>query len=75
MLFAQVEYELLSVEYMIDPVTSSRRSINSLFIGGGLYQSMGGKGFATIAILYNVLETQYSPYSNPLIRVGFGVGF
>ena len=75
MLFAQAEYELLSVEYFVDPTTTSRRSINSLFLGGGLYQQMGGRGFATIAILYNVLETEFSPYSNPVIRIGFGVGF
>ena len=75
MLFAQAEYELLSVEYFVDPTTTTRRSINSLFLGGGLYQQMGGRGFATIAILYNVLETEYSPYSNPVIRIGFGVGF
>ncbi|MBC8320217.1 MAG: hypothetical protein H8E34_05800 [Bacteroidetes bacterium] len=73
-LFAHVEYEVLSVEYMIDQYTNDRRTINSLFIGGGLYQTMGGRGFATIAILYNLLETQYSPYSNPVIRIGFGVG-
>lgn len=74
MLFAHVEYEVLSIEYPADPTTNIRKTINSLFIGGGLYQQMGGRGFATIAILYNLLETQYSPYSNPVIRIGFGVG-
>jgi len=69
-LFAHVEYEVLSVD-----VYDGRRTISSLFIGGGLFQSMGGRGFATIALLYNVLETEYSPYSNPIIRIGFGVGF
>lgn len=76
MLFAHVEYEVLSVEYFTDPNSSAtaRRTINNLFVGGGLFQSMGGRGFATIAILWNVLDSQYSPYSNPIIRVGFGVG-
>ncbi len=71
-LFAHAEYEVLSVQSIYD---EKRRTINSLFLGGGLYQSMGGKAFTTIAILYNVLETEYSPYSNPVIRIGFGVGF
>ncbi len=71
-LFAQAEYEMLNIKWTIE---GDRRFVNSLFIGGGLFQSMGGRGFATIAILYNVLEDEYSPYSNPLIRIGFGVGF
>ena len=74
MLFAHVEYEVLSVEYLTYNYENDRRTINSLFVGGGLYQSMGGRGFATIAILYNLLETEYSPYSNPVIRIGFGIG-
>lgn len=73
-LFGHVEYEVLSVEYPFDQYKNERRIINSLFVGGGLYQQMGGRGFATIAILYNLLETRYSPYSNPVIRIGFGVG-
>jgi len=75
-LFGHVEYEVLNVDISLynDPQRESR-IINSLFIGGGLFQTMGGRGFATIAILYNVLETEYSPYSNPVIRIGFGVGF
>ncbi len=75
MLFAHVEYEVLSIEYAHDPTTDMRKTINSLFVGGGLYQQMGSRGFATIAVLYNLLETEYSPYSNPVIRIGFGVGF
>jgi len=74
MLIAHVEYEVLSVEYPYDQNSNERRTINSFFVGGGLYQQMGGRGFATITILYNLLETEYSPYSNPVIRIGFGVG-
>jgi hypothetical protein len=74
MLFAHVEYEILSVEYVADQSGNSRKTINSLFVGGGLFQQVGGRGFATVAILYNLLETEYSPYSNPVIRIGFGVG-
>lgn len=75
MLFAHVEYEILSVEDIyINSNEHYRRSINSLYIGGGLYQSIGGRGFATIAILYNLLESENPYYSNPFIRIGFGVG-
>ena len=72
-LFAHVEYEILSVP--IYPYEGDRRSVNGLFLGGGFMQRMGGAGFATVSILYNVLDATYSPYSNPLIRIGFGIGF
>lgn len=73
-LVAHAEFEVLSVEYINDLNLNERRNISSLFLGGGIFQSMGGRGFATIVVLYNVLETKYSPYSNPVIRIGFGVG-
>jgi len=78
--FAQVEYEALSLEvpaYAVPVGENTRKLLNSLFVGGGIVQPMGGRGFATIAVLFNLLETEYSNYvySNPIIRIGFGVGF
>ena len=70
-LFGQVEYEALSFDYYQLP----REWINSLFIGGGYYQNIGGRGFATFAILFNVLDNIDSPYTNPVIRIGFGGSF
>jgi len=70
-LFGQVEYEALNFDY----IEQQRQWINSLFIGGGYLQNIGGRGFASFAILFNVLDNQYSPYTNPIIRIGFGVGF
>ncbi|MCB2207963.1 MAG: hypothetical protein KQH67_06665 [Bacteroidetes bacterium] len=75
-LFAQVEYEALNFD---NPSYSfsDREWINSLLIGGGYYQSMG-RAFASIAILFNVLDNSHHLYyyqPNPVIRIGFGVGF
>ncbi len=70
-LFGQVEYEALSFDYYND----ERQWINSLFIGGGYYQDIGGRAFMSIAILFNVLDNINSPYTNPIIRIGFGAGF
>ncbi len=70
-LMIHVEYAGLSNKWY----DGNRYWVNSLYIGGGLYQSIGGAGFATITILYDVFEDPYSPYNNPLIRIGFGVGF
>lgn len=72
-LFAQVEYELLSIP--VYPYKGNRRAVNSFFVGGGIIQNVGKSGFSTITVLYNLHDTVYSPYSNPLIRVGFGISF
>jgi len=74
-IMAQVEYENLNLEYINYNYQESREWVPSLFIGGGYIQSMGGRGFASFAILWNVIENEYSPYTNPLIRIGFGVNF
>ncbi|HEY9114916.1 MAG TPA: hypothetical protein VIN10_09445 [Bacteroidales bacterium] len=74
-IMAQVEYETLNLEYISYSYQELRMWVPSLFIGGGYIQSMGGRGFASFAILWNVIENEYSPYVNPLIRIGFGVNF
>lgn len=49
--------------------------VNSLFVGGGYKQPVGGKAYIDLMILYNLNDSYNSPYSNPLFRIGFGVGF
>lgn len=48
--------------------------ITSVFVGGGIKQEIGLNSFLTLMLLYNLNETVNSPYSNPVIRVGFAVG-
>ena len=67
-LYGHIEYEALSFDYAELP----REWISSLFVGGGYYQNIGGRGFASFAILFNVLDNIDSPYTNPIIRIGFG---
>jgi hypothetical protein len=43
-------------------------------VGGGIKQEIGVNSFLTLMLLYNLNETVNSPYSNPVIRVGFAVG-
>jgi len=71
-LFAYAEYEALNIEYWD---VGGRGWLNNLFLGGGFQQSIGGKAFASIMILYNLNDSYYSPYSNPVVRIGFGAGF
>jgi len=73
-LYAQAEYEILSVPDYYSADANANRAVNSLFAGLGFIQHVGGKAFFTVSVLYNFLEDRYSPYSNPLVRMGFGVG-
>ena len=88
-IFAHTEYEYLyyvrPYKYdpkgnILDPYYSHFSpgkdvvEINSLFVGGGYQQSVGGRAFIDIMILFNLNDTYNSPYSNPVFRIGFGVG-
>jgi hypothetical protein len=48
--------------------------INSFFVGGGYHQPIGNKAFMDFLLLFNLNESYDSPYSNPIFRLGFGVG-
>lgn len=79
-LFAHVEPELLNREYLKGydgngkPYTA-RIDVFSFFVGGGYRQRIGERSSFDILMLYNLNDNTYSPYSNPILRVGFGVGF
>jgi hypothetical protein len=73
------EYELLELEYITVnasgvPDGTLRRQIGSFFVGGGYRQNLGGNSVVDIMVLYNLTESAYTPYSNPIIRIGFGIG-
>ncbi len=70
-LFAHAEFETLNGEWQVQ---GERYFINSLFLGGGYAFAVGGNSFIAIYILFNVLENEYSPYSNPIFRFNFGIG-
>ncbi len=81
-LFAHVEYAPLYVNYYdyFDNgaggynLVKNSTWVHDLMIGGGYRQWVGGRSFVSISVLWNVNETYYSPYRNPIIRIGFGVG-
>jgi hypothetical protein len=81
-LFAQVEYDPLYYTYYGEydafgnyvGLHKEAVWVHDLLLGAGYRQWMGERSFATISIFYNVNETYYSPYRNPIIRIGFGVG-
>lgn len=72
--FGQAEYELLNFDAYIDPFNTERVNVHSYLIGAGYRQWISYKAFASFVILWNLNETNLSPYTNPVIRIGFGVG-
>jgi len=74
-LFAHVEYEYLTYEaFMLYTNTREWVNVSSYLVGGGYMQRVGpGVGFG-ITVLYNLNETEYSLYTNPIIRIGISAG-
>jgi len=48
--------------------------VNSIFLGGGYRQPVTNRVSIEVLILFNVNDTYNSPYSNPVFRLGVGVG-
>ena len=76
--FAYSEFERLNFEYPTSDNSTARAGYNSLLIGGGYSEMLGGNSSFSLMALYNVLydETEFPrPYSSPwVIRAGIGVG-
>ncbi|MEA3445075.1 MAG: hypothetical protein U9R19_10165 [Bacteroidota bacterium] len=74
---AYAEIEQLNVEvYNINPGTGfyepdGRAWVTSTLIGGGIYQPIGRRSGIYLLILYNLTDELFSPYENPVIRIGF----
>ncbi len=47
---------------------------NSIFVGGGYSQPLGGRVSLDLMILFNLNDSYMSPYTNPVFRLGCGVG-
>lgn len=72
-LFAHGEYEVLNVE-AFDGL-HKRVNVPGLLLGGGYRYDIGEKSSATLLVLWNFMESYYTPYSNPVIRAGVNFGF
>jgi len=70
-LFAQAEAEALNIEWFNQYNEEYRLWIGNYFVGGGYFQKIGKRGGMYLTVLWNLNESIYSPYSNPVIRMGF----
>jgi len=68
------------VGYILDPYNywyvdgKQNIGINTFFVGGGYSQPISGRAFLDFMILFNLNDSYNSPYTNPIIRIGVGVG-
>lgn len=73
------ENEVLSVEPFYRVFNGSyyyyefgeRLWIDNLLVGGGLSQPIAGRFSASIFILWDITQNKYSPYTNPIFKIGF----
>jgi hypothetical protein len=72
-LFAHAEYESLNLT-AYDRPEEPRIYIHSVLVGGGYVQPLG-RSAVFIMLLYNLNQTFYTPYQNPIIRAGVNIGF
>jgi hypothetical protein len=77
-LFVHAEYAPLYVNYYdydyLGNWVKGATWVNDFLVGGGYRQMIGEKAYMSLMLLWNVNESYYSPYRNPIIRIGFGVG-
>lgn len=71
-LFAHAEYEVLSLETF--DYLNNRINVVSVLVGGGYRQPIGSYSYLNLMILWNLNESAYSPYINPIIRIGVNIG-
>jgi hypothetical protein len=79
--FAHVEVEQLQINYNYTSVNGSEPTkikdnagVTSVLVGGGYRQPLGNRVYFNILLLYNLNETDFSPYKNPIIRAGISIG-
>lgn len=71
-IFAYAEAEALNTEVPnLSTAMWERKWIESYFIGGGYFQRIGQRSGVYILVLWNLNETEDSPYTNPVMRIGF----
>lgn len=73
-LFAHLEYAPLYVNYYDYYGVKGATWVHDLMVGAGYRQWIGERAYMSLMVLFNVNESYYSPYRNPIIRIGFGVG-
>ena len=64
----------ISTSIWVRTLEKERSWVSSVFIGAGYRQWISSRAFVGITVLWNLLDDINSPYSNPVFRIGVGIG-
>lgn len=73
-IFAHAEYALINIGIYDSFNQYERRWFGLPLIGGGLRQNIFGLSNLDLLVLYNLNDSYYLPYPNPIIRVSVNIG-
>lgn len=76
-LFLHSEVEVLNFQPLRRNVFGefiNRETVTSVFVGGGYSSRISNFAALNIMVLFNLNDSVNSPYSNPIIRIGFVTG-
>jgi len=71
----EYQYRMVETVYNVADNSFETQGINVLFLGGGIRQKVGGNTYMFLMAYYDVLQEQYSPYDNVVLRIGVSAGF
>ena len=63
------------MHYMPPYTEEGRFLYQGFLVGGGLSQRIGMYNSVSFMVLWDINESTYTPYSNPVFRIGFNVFF
>jgi hypothetical protein len=80
-IMAHAEFEMLNLDCFDEDhyrlsgeFRVAREWVPGALFGAGYYQRLGGRAGITALILFNALQSDCTPYANPVIRIGFNLG-
>ncbi len=74
-IFGHAEFEVLNMELLsTNNYQYYRKNIYTPMIGAGYIQRFSNQSGIYLLLLYNLNDSAESPYSNPIIRIGFNIG-
>lgn len=73
--FIKAQYDHLLQPNLWSPYPNEKIWVGYLLLGGGFKQNLGDHAVLLTSLLYNVNESPYSMYPNPIIQIGIFAGF
>ncbi len=74
-IMAHAEFEMLNLDCFDESrYVLARTWVPGALFGAGYFQRVGGRAGITALVLFNALQSDCTPYTNPVIRIGFNFG-